>query len=68
MRQKNVAREATCCAVDYEDVEDDVVGVHGDDCLAVEGVTKGSECHDLVQTFAEFLMRRVLQFSTRGQR
>jgi hypothetical protein len=42
--------------------------VHGDDCLAVEGVTKGSERHDLVQTFAEFLMRRVLQFSTRGQR
>ena len=51
--------EATCCAVDDEDVEDDVVGVHGDNCFAVQRVAKGSERHNFVEPLAELLMKKV---------
>ena len=53
--------KATCCAVDDEDVEDNVVGVHGDNGLAVERVPEGSERHDFVEPLAKLLMRRVLR-------
>ena len=58
---------ATCCTVDDEYVKDDVVRVHGDDSLAVQGVAESSERHDLVEPFAEFLMQRKLKNPTSGR-
>ena len=56
----------TCCAIDDEYVEDNVVGVHGDDGFAIQRIAKGSERHNFVEPLAKLLMRRALQVQAHG--